>query len=157
MTFTSCHSAQPATAASKRKLQYRPNFLPRCCPLTPPSPAEVAEFGSEGTAFLSTPSIFFSLDEDLRTKCKVFDVRRHFAYKLLLQRFSHRQWKVALLCLLCYFCVRVGGGRAIVSWVPVKPCRCRYQEHRSLFLYFLNLSSRPDFGPALLFVARVDG
>lgn len=39
-----------------------------------PRTAEVAEFGSGGTAFLSTPSIFFSLDKDLRAKCKVFDV-----------------------------------------------------------------------------------
>ena len=51
------------------------------CPLaydTPPPrstpAAEVAEVGSAGTAFLSTPSIFFSLDKDLRAKCKVFDV-----------------------------------------------------------------------------------
>lgn len=39
-----------------------------------PRAAEVAEHGSGGTAFLSTPSIFFSLDKDLRAKCKVFDV-----------------------------------------------------------------------------------
>lgn len=45
-------------------------FAFRCCPRA----AEVAEFGSGGTAFLSTPSIFFSLDKDLRAKCKVFDV-----------------------------------------------------------------------------------
>lgn len=39
-----------------------------------PRTAEVAEVGSGGTAFLSTPSIFFSLDKELRAKCRVFDV-----------------------------------------------------------------------------------
>lgn len=38
----------------------------------------MAEFGSGGTAFLSTPSIFFSLAKDLRAKCKVFDVRPEY-------------------------------------------------------------------------------
>ncbi|CAM9178573.1 unnamed protein product [Laminaria digitata] len=41
--------------------------------------AEVAEVGSAGTAFLSTPSIFFSLDKDLRAKCKVFDMDTKWA------------------------------------------------------------------------------
>ncbi|CAN0266837.1 unnamed protein product [Hapterophycus canaliculatus] len=41
--------------------------------------AEVADFGSGGTAFLSTPSIFFSLDKDLRSKCKVFDLDTKWA------------------------------------------------------------------------------
>ncbi|CAM9352794.1 unnamed protein product [Ectocarpus sp. 6 AP-2014] len=41
--------------------------------------AEVEEFGSGGTAFLSTPSIYFSLDRDLRAKCKVFDLDTKWA------------------------------------------------------------------------------
>ncbi|CAM9611944.1 unnamed protein product [Sphacelaria rigidula] len=41
--------------------------------------AEVSEYGSEGTAFLSTPSIFFSLDKELRSKCKVFDLDTKWA------------------------------------------------------------------------------
>ncbi|CAM9183992.1 unnamed protein product [Pylaiella littoralis] len=41
--------------------------------------AEVAEFGAGGTAFLSTPSIFFSLDKELRAKCKVFDLDTKWA------------------------------------------------------------------------------
>ncbi|CAN0049718.1 unnamed protein product, partial [Discosporangium mesarthrocarpum] len=35
---------------------------------------EVADFGSHGTAFLSTPSVYFSLGDGLRAKCKVFDL-----------------------------------------------------------------------------------
>ncbi|KAG5175582.1 putative N6-adenine methyltransferase-domain-containing protein [Tribonema minus] len=35
---------------------------------------EVVEFGGEGTAFLSTPSIYFSTPAEIRQKCKVFDI-----------------------------------------------------------------------------------
>jgi len=35
---------------------------------------EVVAHGKEGAAFLSTPSIYFSLPKELRSKCKLFDV-----------------------------------------------------------------------------------
>lgn len=35
---------------------------------------EAVEFGAEGTAFLSTPSIYFSMPAAIREKCKVLDL-----------------------------------------------------------------------------------
>ncbi|CAM9135585.1 unnamed protein product, partial [Phaeothamnion confervicola] len=36
--------------------------------------AEVVEHGAGGTAFLSTPSVYFSLPENTRSACKCFDI-----------------------------------------------------------------------------------
>jgi hypothetical protein len=38
---------------------------------------DINEHGSEGTAFLSTPSLYFSVDERTRAASKLFDVGQH--------------------------------------------------------------------------------